>query len=146
EIRFGHAVTRDFWSWQDQSPALDVKNGLWEHDRVWAPHIIQVDGVYYMFYTGVNEDSVSHTFVQSIGVAVSSDLTQCNRQPRPVYTCAAAPWTFCDPSLSLGGDFRDPFVMPNPAGAGYLMFYATRQLVPPQNMGVGLASSSDLQN
>src|SRR5262249_54697318 len=46
--------------------------------------------------------------------------------------------------LALGGDFRDPFVMPNPVGPGYLMYYATRQLAPPQNMGAGLASSTDL--
>ncbi len=145
ETRFGHAVSRDLWHWTELSSVLDVRQGLWEHTRVWAPHIVLVDGVYYMFYTGVNEDAVAGVHEQSIGVATSTDLQSWTRAPAPLLVCGDIPWAFCDPSQPLGGDLRDPFVMRDPSLPGdHMMFYVTRLDADRDNMVVGTAASTGL--
>jgi hypothetical protein len=147
QVRFGHAVSRDLWFWQEVGPVLDVQEGIWEHDHVWAPHVIEADGLYYMFYTGVNEvqGPVATTLVQSIGVAISSDLYNWTRLPQPVLTCESIPWSYCSPGQSLGADLRDPFVMEDPGSPGdYLMFHATRLGFETEAMVAGLATSGDL--
>jgi hypothetical protein len=147
ERQFGHAISKDFWSWSERMPVLPVSAGLWEHTRVWSPHILEVDSVYYMFYTGVNEDPDAGLLHQErIGVAVSTDLFTWNRQPAPLWECADVPWSVCDPSQPLGGDLRDPFVMPDPAApGGYLMYYITRLGADPGHLVAGLASSQGLE-
>lgn len=130
-----HYTTRDFQSLSYVGTALDVVPGTWDTDGVWAPHIIQHEGTYYMFYTGIQGRGVSQ--VQRTGVATSTDLYDWTRLPINrcpdttgdgcVYECNE-PWT----TFSEGGEYdhqcRDPFIIRDEQNGRWLMFNTSKSL------------------
>jgi arabinan endo-1,5-alpha-L-arabinosidase len=70
---------------------------------LWAPHVIEQDGRYWMFYSGGGGDDGSY----QIRLATSSDLVTWTRQASPL---------FID-----GFEARDPFVLRS--GADWIMYY-----------------------
>lgn len=69
ERTFLYARTRDFCTWENLGTVLSIgPRGSADESRIWAPHVIEERGVYYMFYTGVN-----HYYYQSIMLATSTD-------------------------------------------------------------------------
>jgi glycosyl hydrolase family 43 len=141
ELDLGHATSTDLYFWEQQPPVLHVRPGSWDDSRVWAPHVVERGGVYYMFYTGVS-DRPTMLLHQRTGLAVSTDLVTWNRFDYPVLACADVPWTVCDTLNFWGGNFRDPFVMADPfASRGWLMLYAAKASSDAEHMVVGLAAS-----
>jgi hypothetical protein len=139
---FGHAVSPDLWYWTQYPPVLPARDTSWDRSQVWAPSIVERDGVFYMFYTGVSTIPGVVNGWQSLGLATSTDLFTWNRMDAPVYECADAPWTVCD-SSGANHDFRDPFVMEDPAHPGqWLLYYVTRPTADSAGMVVGVASST----
>jgi hypothetical protein len=55
-FNFGHAVSHDLKNWEIRQPVLQCPQTGWDQYQVWAPHIIEHEGTYYMFYTGVNRN------------------------------------------------------------------------------------------
>jgi len=142
EKSFGHAWSQDLYHWTQLDTVLAVRPGGWDNLHVWAPSIVQVDSVYYMFYTGVSDRADTINFHQRIGVATSTDLSTWNRLDHPVFDCTQVPWAFCDSTRVVGGQFRDPFVMPDPGMPGnWLMYYTTVALTDTNRYLDGLASS-----
>src|SRR4029453_18596981 len=142
EVSFGHATSWDLYIWTHQETVLTVRPDEWDNAHVWAPHIVENNGLYWMFYTGVTDDSVyaSH---QRIGIATSTDLFNWNRLDAPVYSCAQVPWSFCDTPPLMGGQFRDAFVMRDPIEPGqWRMMYSAHPAIDPGNMVVGSALST----
>jgi hypothetical protein len=143
EKSFGHAWSQDLYHWTQLDTVLAVRPDNWDNLHVWAPSIVEVDSVYYMFYTGVSDRPDTIQFHQRIGVATSTDLFTWNRLDFPVYSCAQVPWSFCDSTRAVAGNFRDPFVMPDPNTAGsWLMYYTTVAQSDTNRSLDGLASSS----
>lgn len=124
EIDFGHAVSSDLWIWQQRPPVLSIDPQGWDNLHVWAPHIIEVDGLYWMYYTGVSTIPGQYNQTQLTGLAVSSDLETWNRVgEEPIFSAKNVPWGWRQ-DLSPQPSFRDPFVMRDPAGSnGFLMYY-----------------------
>lgn len=141
ERDLGHAMSRDFYNWFHLPPVLEARPGSWDNHKIWAPSILKVDGVFYMFYTGVTNEPGVYTMHQRIGLAFSTDLVNWNRLDQPLLSCIDVPWTFCDPQLATGGEFRDPFVMANPSGPGWLMYYNTRPAAAASTFIAGVAQS-----
>ncbi len=141
ERDFGHAISRDLYLWTQLPAVLPVRPSHWDNSKVWAPDIREIDGVYYMFYTGVTNKPGAYAAYQRIGLATSTDLMTWNRLDEPLLSCAEVRWTFCDPLQFTGGEFRDAFVMPDGAGPGWLMYYTARPSSSPDNYVVGMASS-----
>jgi hypothetical protein len=138
----GHAMSYDLSAWQDLAPVLPVRDGKWDNAHVWAPQIVVTDSLYYMFYAGVTDTGAVHG-QQSIGLATSTDLVNWTRLDAPVFSCAQAPWTYCDPSLPAGGNFRDPYVLPDPDQPGrWLMLYAAERDPATGQMLIGVATSN----
>ena len=128
---------------------------------MWAPSIVRKPGgiTYYMFYTGVELDTVTitplvTTEIQRVGVATSVDLETWTQDATPVYSNKKAPWTHQDSTwnmVNLGNgtyysdawQFRDPFVMSDPEHNGrWLMYFAAID----SNLGkyvVGVAATPD---
>ncbi|MFI5371466.1 MAG: family 43 glycosylhydrolase, partial [Candidatus Eisenbacteria bacterium] len=143
EKSFGHAVSQDLYHWTQLDTVLTVRPESWDNLHVWAPSIVVMDSVYYMFYTGVSDRPDTIQFHQRIGVATSTDLTTWNRLDYPVFSCSQVPWSFCDSTRVTAGNFRDPFVMPDPdTPGGSLLYYSTVARVDTNRYVVGLASSS----
>ena len=142
ERDFGHAVSRDLYVWTQLDSVLPARPGEWDNAKVWAPDIHEVDGVYYMFYTGVTNQPGAYSYYQRIGLATSTDLMTWNRADEPVLSCADVPWSFCDPLQFGGGELRDAFVMPDPAGTGWLMYYTAKPSSDPGTYIAGMASST----
>ncbi|HEY6865621.1 MAG TPA: hypothetical protein VI792_00080, partial [Candidatus Eisenbacteria bacterium] len=142
EKDFGHATSYDLYAWTQQPPVLPVVGTGWDNFHVWSPSIVLLDGVYYMFYTGVTQYPGIAATQQRIGVATSTDLMTWNRLDTPIYACSDVPWAWCD-TLNPNNGFRDPFIMPDPSAAGHwLMYYTTFPLADTAGMIIGVGSSA----
>ena len=65
----GHAVSQDLDTWTTLNPALCVEpSNHFESGHVWAPFVIEHEGVHCMFYTGLSDEPS-----QSICLAVARD-------------------------------------------------------------------------
>ena len=141
ENDLGHAVSPDLWNWTQAPPVLPARENGWDRTQIWAPSIVEKDGVFFMFYTGVSTIPDTCSGWQRIGVATSTDLMEWNRMDAPVLSCPMIPWTVCDSTSALTA-FRDPFVMPDPAQPGHwLMYYSTFPSSDSLGMVVGVAES-----
>ena len=50
---FAYGRSTDLCHWEDLTPVLEQRTNQWDSLAIWAPHVVQVDGIYYMYYTGV---------------------------------------------------------------------------------------------
>ncbi|MBI5710898.1 MAG: hypothetical protein HZC42_11445 [Candidatus Eisenbacteria bacterium] len=132
ERRFGHSRSPDLVNWAFVDSGFAVRPDGWDRDHLWAPSLLRdAGGRYWMFYTGVGDVLVQvspprfEPRLQSIGAAFSSDLSNWTRLDDPVYDCSMPGWSLCNAQLVNGGDFRDPFVMPDPAQPAerWLMYF-----------------------
>jgi beta-xylosidase len=150
---FGHAMSANLldWTYFDR---IDLRHEDWSGDYIWAPHVIEEDGVYYMFYTGVEvPDGMGVGYgYQRIGLATSTDLATWT-----LYNgnglVLDGPWhdeydwcAYGTPG-SWNHDCRDPFVFND--GDEYVMFVTIRLYEegnewPPQ--AIAVAKSPDLFN
>jgi hypothetical protein len=161
EVTFGHAMSRDLEIWFPLDTVLTVHAGSWDAHHVWAPEVVEKNGVYWMFYTGVVDAHLSSSptdwvpRTQVIGCAYSTDanLTTWTRVAQPVWApcpgngLPGVPWALCSTGIPDGSnDFRDPFVLPpaddSPPGTPWLMYYSARPQYDPYNYVVGVAQSA----
>ena len=134
---FGHAVTRDLVHWRIEKPALSMSPASYENYQIWSPGVIEHDGLYYLFYTGVN-----YSVAQSICLAVSSDLYHWEKAAdNPVYRPGSwSPWR--EDAFS---DCRDPMVFRDDDGTFYLYTCTARYADDGTvKTAVGVARSRDL--
>jgi hypothetical protein len=124
ENDLGHAVSKDLWIWNNLPGVIPARPTSWDQTHIWAPSIVEQDGVWYMFYTGVSDVPGETRLYQRTGVAISTDLMNWSRLDAPVWSCASVPWSWCD-SLDAYTGFRDPFVMEDPAAPGHWLMYTT---------------------
>jgi hypothetical protein len=144
-VDLGHATSPDLVHWTQKPPVIPVRPGYWDNREIWAPHVIERDGTYYLFYTGVTNAPPGEDLHQRIGLATSRDLYNWTRLDQPVFGCADAPWTYCDPTTPTGGEFRDPFVMPEPLMVdSYLLYYVARDDDDRAQFLIGAGRSDDL--
>ncbi len=130
--------------------ALTVNPGAWDGTALWAPHVVEHDGVYYMFYTGVS--GTGPDAIQRIGLATSTDLFAWTRLPVNrcggttgdgcVYECNESWTTWGGPGGSFNQQCRDAFVMWDADAQRWLMFATAKST----NLAgvVTVASATDL--
>jgi len=69
----GHAVSTNLIDWNILPDALiPGKHGMWDDLATWTGSIIKHNNLWYLYYTGVNEEE--RGLIQRIGVATSKDL------------------------------------------------------------------------
>jgi hypothetical protein len=129
-----HYVTRSLDRLEYAGTALTAQPGAWDAGGLWAPHVLEIDGTFYMFYTGIESTAPGAT--QRIGLAVSDDLREWRRAPVNrcpgtsgygcIYECSEA-WTrWSDGSDPFNRQCRDAFVMRDEAHDRWLMFVTAR--------------------
>lgn len=140
EVDFGHASSPDLYRWTNHPPVLPIQPYGWDNAHVWAPHVIEADGLYWMFYTGVSEVPGSYVDTQRMGVAVSTDLMTWNRiSSGPIWSNDMSDWAWWAPT-NPNVACRDPFVMRDPAAPGqWLMYYTASPASDPAVTVVGVA-------
>ncbi|MEU7620249.1 family 43 glycosylhydrolase [Micromonospora rifamycinica] len=145
----GHAVSTDLRTWRLVADALVPADApSWDDLATWTGCTVRgPDGRWYLFYTGVGraEDGL----VQRIGLAVSDDLTTWHRHGTGPLVEADPTWyELLDRTLWYEQAWRDPWVFPDPGGAGWHMLVTARANTGPAGSRgvVGHATSPDLVN
>mgnify|MGYP006281256175 CR=1 FL=1 len=148
-VSVGHATSADLTTWRHLGTCFRPAPGpAWDDFTIWTGSVVRGDdGLWHLFYTGTcrAEDGLK----QRIGHATSRDLHDWQRVGDGL-------------CLDLSGDLyeeyapggwpdramRDPWVMRDPAGDGWLMFFTARVpgVAEPNAAGaIGLATSPDLR-
>ena len=144
--RIGHAVSDDLHRWELLPDALSPgPAGAWDDRATWTGNVVQHDGHWYMFYSGISH--AHGGLVQAIGMAHSDDLMTWQRATRdPLLTADARWYEKLDLDVWIEETCRDPWVFPDPSGDGFWMYYTARaNHGEPDGRGVvGQAWSPDL--
>lgn len=144
---FGHAISRDLYTWSEQDTILTVVPGTFEATQVWAPSLHRVDGTWFLFYPGMRHEPAQGYIVrQAISYATSPDLYTWTRREFPLFDNRLFPWAYFDSTSGIGGDCRDPFLWWDAIRGEWLLYVATRPASRPQNMVIGIAGSGDLEH
>lgn len=127
EDHLAHATARDLWQvpWDKHPFALDYAEEPWGETHLWAPHVVEHDGLYYMFYCAGDEDHTRY----KIHLATSDDLWNWERHPE-------------NPMVVDGYDARDPFV--TRVGDQWVMYYTATSEPAMGNHIVAAVTSDDL--
>jgi beta-fructofuranosidase len=135
EIDLGHAISTDLRRWTAHPPVVPAgPAGAWDESGVWAPHVVERAGTYYMFYTGSDRRDNQH-----IGLAMSGDLFTWHKHPgNPVLS----PFAWSDRARGEGVACRDAMVLWDAANARYLLYYTAT--LADGRACLGLAESADL--
>lgn len=146
--RIGHATSADLTDWQDHGPVLGPgAPGAHDETATWTGSVVRgPDGVWRMFYTGARFLDAGGN-VESIGVALSTDLHTWTKQGGPVCRADGRWYEKLADSTWPEEAWRDPWVFPDPAGDGWHMLITARaDHGPADDRGViGHATSPDLQ-
>ena len=143
----GHAVSTDLVHWQFLPDALlPGLAGSWDDRATWTGSIVRQDNTWYLFYTGSNH--AERGLVQRIGLATSPDLLTWTRYGEaPVMEADPRWYERLDPAAWHDEAWRDPWVLPDPIGAGWHALITARAKSggPADGRGVvGHAWSPDL--
>lgn len=126
EDNFAHATAPSLMGpWTKQPFALSVDPTYHNETHLWAPHVINHDGTYYMFYNGGGDDHTQY----AISLATSKDLFHWTRYPG-------------GPLFRDGFDARDPYV--RRVGHQWVMYYTATSGPSGGNHLVVYRTSSDL--
>jgi beta-fructofuranosidase len=144
----GHAVSTDLRTWTLLPDALGPgATGQWDDLATWTGSIIERNGVWWMFYTGIS--TVDDGRIQRIGLATSTDLIHWTKEDANPLLRADPRWyERYDPEVWHEEAWRDPWVFHNPATDDYRMFICARANRGPGNGRgvVGHARSDDLRS
>ncbi|MFO7636381.1 MAG: family 43 glycosylhydrolase [Clostridia bacterium] len=117
EITIGHAVSRDLLHWEACAPALVRDTGMAHEERgVFAPFVMEKDGVFYMFYSSHNRH-----FAQYMCLALSRDLFHWTRHPGNPLFHPRGSKLFWDAGLPCS--CRDPHIHHDAGNHRYIMFW-----------------------
>lgn len=152
-VSYGHATSTDLVNWTHLGTTFEPTEGpAWDDYTTWTGSTLKGDdGLWHLFYTGSrkSEDGM----YQRIGHATSTDLHNWNRVGDDGMildlTGPHAHLYETDMKTSVWHDraMRDPWVMKDPEGDGWLMFFTARSAgIAEPNAGgcIGFATSSDM--
>lgn len=144
----GHAVSEDLVNWTHLGTCFEpAERGAWDDYTTWTGSVVKgPDHRWHLFYTGAchAEDGL----IQRIGHATSDDLHNWKRVGDGLcLDIAGDDYEQLRPGFWHDRAMRDPWVMRDPEGPGWLMFFTARSSgVQEPNAGgaIGFATSPDL--
>ncbi|WP_461142839.1 family 43 glycosylhydrolase [Salinifilum aidingensis] len=126
ERTFAHATApHPLGPWTKRAPALTADPDYFGETVLWAPHVVEHRGLYWMFYCGGGHDRTRF----AISAAVSADLWRWRRLPT-------------GPLFRDGYDARDPALVRR--GGRWLLFYTATSEPAGGNHVVACRTSADL--
>jgi beta-fructofuranosidase len=149
----GHAVSRDLVNWTHLGQCFAPAAGpAWDDWTTWTGSVLQgPDGAWHLFYTGTSH--AGDGMHQRIGHATSPDMHSWRRVgdglvldlngPNAAHYEEFTPGHWHDRAM------RDPWVIRDPEGDGWLMYFTARvpgRAEPNAGGAIGLARSADLHH
>lgn len=149
----GHAVSRDLFRWEELPVALRCgPAGSFDADNIYHMDVLVHDGVWYMFYTGLDISGPGQQ--QAIGLATSPDgITWHKHAANPVLRADPRWYEPAIPREATYQEkdfgrlwFRDPVVVRDEAGDRWVMLVVARDASrhPDVRGCLALATSQDL--
>ncbi len=148
----GHAVSDDLVTWEHLGTCFaPSETEAWDDFTTWTGSVVQDDaGLWHLFYTGTCKQEEG--LYQRIGHATSTDLHNWERVGDGLCLDLTGPNARHYETDHMRGFWhdramRDPWVMRDPEGPGWLMFFTARAsgIAEPNAGGaIGFATSSDL--
>lgn len=148
----GHATSHDLKTWRHHGTCFAPSDGpAWDDYTTWTGSTVRdPDGGWHLFYTGTKHGE--DRLYQRIGHAVSDNGHDWRRVDDGLCLDLTGPNAHHyehDPRTGVWHDraMRDPWVMRDPEGDGWIMFFTARVSgVAEPNAGgaIGLATSPDL--
>ena len=149
----GHAVSDDLVNWDHKGTCFAPSEGpAWDDYTTWTGSVVQDDGgLWHLFYTGTCQ--AEDGLYQRVGHATSKDMHSWVRVGDGLCLDLTGPHADLYEKDHLKGFWhdramRDPWVMRDPDGDGWLMFFTARivdEAEPNAGGAIGLATSPDLQ-
>lgn len=149
----GHAVSQDLVNWTHKGTMFGpAKTPAWDDSTTWTGSVVQgPDGIWHLFYTGTRLSE--NSLYQRIGHATSADLHNWTRVGTGLCLDLTGPNADTYEKDHMTGHWhdramRDPWVVKDPNGPGWLMYFTARApgITEANAAGcVGFATSSDLQ-
>lgn len=150
----GHATSKNLIDWEHLGTCFaPSKEPAWDDYTTWTGSVVKDnDDMWHLFYTGTSR--ADQGLYQRIGHATSHNMHDWVRvndglcldltgKHAEAYECELAKGHWHDRAM------RDPWVMRDPSGDGWLMYFTARapDIAEPNAGGaIGLATSSDLIN
>lgn len=151
-VSYGHATSRDLKTWHHLGTCFEpAPPPAWDDYTTWTGSVVRDDdGLWHLFYTGTTRADDGK--YQRIGHATSRDLHDWTRVGDGLCLDLAGPNAGAydaEFATSLWHDraMRDPWVLRDPDGDGWLMYFTARgHGVAEPNAGgaIGFATSPDL--
>lgn len=147
--RIGHAVSSDLRRWRDLGPVLGPADGdAFDATATWTGSVVRgADGRWRMFYTGsrfLSEDSTAN--IETVGVAVSTDLHHWEKAPGPLVTADPRWYEVLGDGTWREEAWRDPWVLGSDAGLWHMLVTARARDGEGDDRGViAHAVSTDLE-
>jgi len=144
----GHATSTDLVNWQHLGTCFGPAKGpAWDDYTIWTGSVVQDDaGLWHLFYTGASR--AEHGLKQRIGHAVSTDLHTWRRVGDGLcLDLSGNDYEEYTPGHWHDRAMRDPWVMRDPDGPGWLMFFTARapDIADANAAGaIGFATSANL--
>jgi len=148
----GHAISDDLVDWTHLGTCLAPSAGpAWDDYTTWTGSVVRGDdGLWHLFYTGSRHSEQG--LYQRIGHATSTNLHDWQRVGDGFCLDLEGPSADRYETTHAVGQWhdramRDPWVMRDPAGTGWLMFFTARVpgIAEPNAGGaIGFATSPDL--
>ncbi len=144
----GHAVSKDLKNWTHLGTCFrPSETPAWDDFTTWTGSVLKgPDGIWHLFYTGTTraEDGMK----QRIGHATSTDMHSWERVGNGLCLDISGPdYEEYSPGHWHDRACRDPWVMKDPEGDGWLMYFTARVpgIAEPNAGGsIGFATSPDL--
>lgn len=146
-VAIGHAVSADLSHWTVTPDAITPSGQpAFDDLATWTGSVVRgPDGEWFMFYTG--SGSGERGLKQRIGLATSADLVHWRKHPAsPVLESDGRWYEQLPQALWPDEAWRDPWVIPDPAGDGWHMLLTARARdgAADQRGVIGHARSADL--
>lgn len=130
-VSYGHATSTDLVDWTHLGTCFEPSTGDgWDNYTVWTGSVVRGDdGFWHLYYTGTHKGEFG--LPQRIGHATSRDLHNWARVGDGLVLDLVGPNAHhyeADFSKSQWHDraMRDPWVMRDPDGAGWVMYFTAR--------------------
>ncbi|MGO2235432.1 levansucrase [Marinomonas sp. UCMA 3892] len=147
-----HAISKDLIHWEHLGTCFEPSTTTaWDDSTTWTGSVVKDDdGLYHLFYTGTC--LAEKSLYQRVGHAISDDLHNWKRVGDGLcLDIIGENAQYYEDQHQVGHwhdrAMRDPWVMKNPNGKGWLMYFTARapDIEEPNAGGaIGFATSDDL--